>query len=231
MKAQKAMKAMETMNAMRAMRAVSTMKATAARAGLALLCLLGAGCAATNPTVRLTEDWPTTIRDYEDVVEDWTRKAQLRANYQEICELVATFKSAEWRAAQAVQDADVRGLTGEARERRIAQSRAEVAGPYEIQVMVTTWDRRENDLDRGKKSVWRIALIDEKGEEIEPLEIVKDRRPAFVVRAEFPQLGEFATPYIARFPRTTELFGPNARQVRLRMSSTRGGLEVRWATP
>jgi hypothetical protein len=195
---------------------------------LALLC---AACAATYPAVPLTEDWPAAMRDYEDVVADWTRKAELRANYQEICELVATFKSAEWRAAHAAHDAEIRGLTGEARDRRITQARAEVAGPYEIQLMVTTWDRRENDLDRGKKSVWRVALIDEKGQEIEPLEIIKDRRPAFVVRAEFPALGEFATPYVARFPRTTPLLGPGAKQLRLRMSSTRGGLEVSWNAP
>ena len=71
--------------------------------------------------------------------------------------------------------------------------------------MVTTWDRRENDLDRGKKSVWRVVLVDEHGHEIEPLEIVKDKRPTFTVRAEFPALGDFATPYIARFPRTPPL--------------------------
>src|SRR4029078_155446 len=98
--------------------------------------------------------------------------------------------------------------------------------------MLTTWDRRENDLDRGKKSVWRVVLLDEHGQEIEPLEVIKDRRPSSVVRAEFPGLGEFATPYIVRFPRTTQLLGPTARQVRLRMSSKRGGLDVIWtATP
>ena len=185
----------------------------------------------TTPSVRLTEDWPTSIRSYDTVVRDWTRKAQLHANYQEVCELVATLKSPEWRAAFATHDADVRGLVGPAREQRIAESRAEVAGPYELEVMLTTWDRRENDLERGKKSVWRVVLIDEHGQEIEPLEIVRDRRPAFVVRAEFPLFGEFAVPYIARFPRTTPLFGPSARQVRLRMSSTRGGLEVAWTAP
>jgi hypothetical protein len=62
--------------------------------------------------------------------------------------------------------------------------------------MVTTWDRRENAIERGKQSVWRVVLIDEAGHEIEPLEIVKDRRPSFVVRAEFPALGELATPYM-----------------------------------
>ena len=187
-----------------------------------------AACTVTYPAVRLTEDWPTTARDYSGVVHDWTRKAQLHASYQEVCELVATFKSAEWRAAFATRDADLRGLVGAGREQRIAQSRAEVAGPYELEIMLTTWDRRENDLDRGKKSVWRVVLIDESGQEIEPLEIIRDRRPAFVVRAEFPALGEFATAYVARFPRTTPLFGPGARQVRLRMTSTRGGVEVEW---
>jgi hypothetical protein len=192
--------------------------------------LLGAACTVSHPTVRLTEDWPATTRDYSSVVRDWTRKAQLHASYQEVCELVATLKSAEWRAAFARHDADLRGLVGEGREQRIAQSRAEVAGPYELEIMLTTWDRRENDLDRGKKSVWRVVLIDENGQEIEPLEIVRDRRPAFVVRAEFPALGEFATPYIARFPRTRPIFGPSAKHVRLRMSSTRGGLEVDWTS-
>lgn len=201
-----------------------------------VLCLfaivwLGVGCGAAARPVRLTEDWPAAIRDYDDVVQDWTRKAELHANYQEVCELAATLKSAEWRAAHAVHDAELRGLAGEAREQAIAQARAEVAGPFEIEVMVTTWDRRENDLDRGKKSVWRIVLIDEAGREIEPLEIVKDRRPAFVVRAEFPALGEFATPYIARFPREAAIFGPAVKQVRLRMSSPRGGLEVVWKAP
>ena|SRR5215510_8767736 len=198
---------------------------------LSIAVALCAACAAPTPTVRLTEDWPAAIRDYPVVVHDWTRKVQLHAAYQEVCELVATLKSAEWRAAYATRDADLRGLAGPDREQRIVQARAEVAGPYEIEVMLTTWDRRENDLDRGKKSVWRVVLIDERGHEIEPLEIVKDRRPAFVVRAEFPALGEFATPYIARFPRTTSIFGPGIRQVRLRMSSTRGAVEVDWKAP
>lgn len=192
---------------------------------------LCASCGTTYPSVRLTEDWPATIRDYREVVQEWTRRAELRADYQEACELVATLKSPDWRASHAVHDAEIRGLTGDARAQYITQARAEVAGPFELEVMVTTWDRRENDLDRGKKSVWRVVLIDPTGQEIEPLEIVKDRRPAFVVRAEFPSLGEFATPYIARFPRTAEILGPTAKRVRLRMSSPRGGLEVNWQAP
>jgi hypothetical protein len=192
---------------------------------------LAASCSTTYPPVHLDETWPASIRGYDEVVREWTRKSQLHGEYQEVCELVATLKSPEWRAAHAAHDAEIRGLIGDAREQRIAQARADLAGPYELEVMLTTWDRRENDLDRGKKSVWRMVLLDEKGQEVEPLEIVKDRRPTFVVRAEFPALGEFATPYIARFPRTAAVFGPATRHVRLRMSSTRGGVEVDWTAP
>lgn len=195
---------------------------------VSLLLVFLIACSGAAPRVRLTEDWPATAGDYEDVTEEWTRKARLRGQYQEALELAATFKSPDWRAAHAAKDADARGLVGEARAQRFAQAQAEAAGPYEIQLMVTTWDRRENDLDRGKKSVWRLAILDSQGKEIEPLEIVKDKRPAMTLRAEFPAHGDFSTAYIVRFPRTAALLGPNAKQIRLRMSGERGGVEVVW---
>ena len=161
---------------------------------------------------------------YDTVTTSWTRTATLRGQYQEALHLAATFKSPEWREAHAVRDADNRGLTGEARDQQLAQAKADTAGPYEVELMVTTWDRRENDLDRGKKSVWKVVLVDDQGHELEPLEIVKDKRPPFTVLAEFPALGDFATPYVAQFPRSS-----SGHPVRLRMSSERGGVEIAWA--
>lgn len=198
----------------------------------ALAALVVVACGSAPPAVPLTEQWPAhASKDYDTVTYDWTRTAVMRGQYQEVLDLVATFKSPEWRAAHAARDADHRGLTGEAREQRMAQAQAEMAGPYEIELMVTTWDRRENDLDHGKRSVWRVVLVDEQGHEIEPLEIVKDKRPTFTVRAEFPALGDFATPYIARFPRTARVLGPSVHTVKLRISGERGGVEVAWNAP
>lgn len=197
-----------------------------------LLAVLFAACAAKPGPVRLTEQWPAQPpSDYDAVTFNWTRTAVLRGQYQEVLDLAATFKSPEWRAAHAARDADHRALTGEARAQRLAQAQAEMAGPYEIELMVTTWDRRENDLDRGAKSVWHVVLVDDAGHEIEPIEIVKDKRPTFTIRSEFPALGDFATAYIARFPRTPPVLGPSVRAVRLRMSSERGGVEIAWAAP
>lgn len=200
----------------------------------AVALLLLAACGASVVRKPLTEDFPTPAPDpddYLDITDDWTRKATLRGQYQEVLELAATLKSPEWRAAHASRDAEHRGLVGAARDQRIAQARAEAAGPFEFELMVTTWDRRENDFDRGKKSTWRVMLLDQNGNEIEPLAIVKDRRPAFVIRTEFPAFGDFAQPYILTFPREAAVLGPGVKQVRLRVSSERGGVEVRWDAP
>jgi hypothetical protein len=190
-----------------------------------------AACAAKPVPVALVEDWPQTPSpEYRTVTSTWTRTATLRGAYQEVLDLAATFKSSEWRAAHALRDAEFRRLEGSAMTTRLDEARAEVAGPYELELMVTTWDRRENDLDRGQKSVWHVVLVDEQGHEIAPLEIVKDKRPNFVVRAEFPAFGDFATAYVARFPRTTSLLGPSVHELRLRMSSERGGVELAWSS-
>jgi hypothetical protein len=198
------------------------------------LALALAACGSATTPVRLTEDWPAakTPLDYDEITRNWTRTGTIRGEYQEVLDLAVTFKSPEWRAAHAARDADHRGLTGVERDQVMAQAQAEMAGPYEVELMVTTWDRRENDLDRGKKSVWRVVLVDEQGKEIEPIEIVKDRRPTFTLRAEYPALGDFAIGYIARFPRQNPpLLGPNARLLRLRISGERGGVEVYWRSP
>ena len=73
------------------------------------------------------------------------------------------------------------------------------------------------------------ALVDEQGKEIEALEIVKDKRPAYVLHAEFPAYGDFATAYVARFPHTQPVLGASVHFVRMRVSSERGGAEVIWA--
>jgi hypothetical protein len=192
--------------------------------------VLATGCGGTPPRVRLTTDWPGQAPDFQDASDKWTRASSLRAQYQEVLELAAVLKSPEWRAAHAARDAEHRGLAGAAREQRMAQARAEMEGPWEVALLVTTWDRRENDLDRGKRSVWRVVLVDDAGNEIEPIEIIKDRRPAFTLRADYPALGDFATAYTARFPRDVRVMGPGVDRVRLRMSSPRGAVELVWAS-
>jgi hypothetical protein len=201
------------------------------------LVLLGA-CGGAPPRVPLTTTWPTECsNDYEGTTESWARTVKLRGQYQEILDLRAVFKSPQWRCAHTVRDVSTRHLEGPALEAAFAQAHAESTGPYEVELIVTTWDRRENDLDRGQRSVWRVVLVDDAGREVAPIEIVKDKRSMGVLRAEFgpatdyQTINDFAVAYIARFPTTTPLLGPTARSLRLRMTSERGGVEVAWLAP
>ena len=200
-------------------------------ARLASVLTILAACAGVDPHVRLTEEWPAKVDDYDTVTAAWTRKTTLRGPYQEALRLAATFKSPEWREAHAIKDAESRQLVGDARTQRLAQAQAEVAGPYEVELLVSTWDRAENDLDRGKKSSWHVVLVDETDHEIEPLEIARDKRPFFIVHSEFPAFEDFTIAYVARFPRTTPVLGADVHRVRLRMSSERGGVQVTWLAP
>ncbi|HTR52621.1 MAG TPA: hypothetical protein VMJ10_18025 [Kofleriaceae bacterium] len=197
------------------------MKRTFVVAGLVL-----AACPAPPLAPKFSDAWPDKCRDYDRVTAAWTRSGVLRGQYQEVLDVSATFKSPEWRCSHTMRQAETRNLTDQERADLLAKAQAEMSGPYEVQLMVTTWDRRENDLDRGKNSVWHVVLEDSAGNQIEPLEIVKDKRPPFTVRAEFPALGDFAVPYVARFPHTSPLL--DSRAVKLRVSGERGGVEVAW---
>ena len=193
---------------------------------LVLVALIG--CGPKPPPRDLSGQWPQMAYDYEATTEAWSVSGGFGDVYQEIIEVSAVFKSPQWRAARANRDAYFRGLEGAAREQVMAQARADTAGPYEVELLVTTWDRRENDLDRGDKSVWQVRLIDDAGNEIKPLQIVKDKRPAFTIRTDYPSFGDFATAYIARFPRTPPVMGEGIKRIRLRISSVRGFVELVW---
>lgn len=165
--------------------------------------------------------------EYERVTTNYTRKGEMRQRYQEALTVAVTYKSPQWREAFARKTAEDRGLEGAALQQQIDQAKADDAGPVEFQMIVVTWDRRENDLDRGKKSVWKIRLLDEQGMEVEPLEIIRDKRPDYIIRAEFPEMKNFAVAYVVRFPRD-KVPNPSAN-LRMHMSSPRGGVRLVWA--
>lgn len=195
-----------------------------------LLALVSAiGCATTR--VPLTNEWPASAGDYHEVTREWTRSASLNQDYQLVISAEATLLSAPWRAAKLEREARLRGLGPAAREALLAKEKERAQGPWEIELLVTTWDRKENDLHRGERASWRVALLDEQGNEVAPVEVSRDRRPPHVVRAEFAHLGDFAQAYVVRFAKEVPLLGPGVRRVRLRVTSARGAVELAWLAP
>ena len=174
-----------------------------------------------------SDAWPTRVDKYRSVTESWTRTAKLRSGYEESLDLAATFKAPEWRAAHVARDVKFGHMSDAAAQAAVARAQAALADHYEVELVVTTWDRRENDLDR-EHSVWRVVLVADDGTEIEPSRIDRDKRPLEILDADFPEVGDFAVAYVAQFPKKVDLLGAGARRLRLRMSSARGGVELTW---
>jgi hypothetical protein len=212
-----------------AMRTHRSSRGLVLAAGVLAALAFGCGSRAAGP-VSLDGTWPERPGSYGDVHEQWTRHGVLRKYPSIVLEVYATFKSPAWRAAHASHLAERRNMSNAARAVFLEQTRlASENEPYEVQLLVTTHDRRENDLTKGKRSVWRVVLVDQQGNEIEPISIERDRRPFEVIRAEFPDFGDFAEPYVARFPRDVVLLGHDVTQFSLKMGSARGGVELVWS--
>ncbi len=201
------------------------------RAVAVVLAVVLAGCPKAPTPVQLGGEWPATAGDYGDRTAAWTRRAQIRADYQQVAEVFATFKSPEWRTAWVERRASRGKLSEQSKAELLAAERLADEEAWEVVIVLTTWDRKENDLDRKGRSVWRVVLVDADGVEVAPSEIKRDRRPRNIIRSEFPGYGDFSEAYVAKFPKTARMLGPGVTKIGLRMSSTRGGLELWWQSP
>ncbi|ACY17594.1 hypothetical protein [Haliangium ochraceum] len=197
---------------------------------LLALVLVAAACGPkASGAADMDGTWPTTPGDYDEVHERWTRHAQLNDYGTLLLDVYATFKAPPWRAAHAEYMAEQQGMSNAARTAYLAQEREiSESEPYEVQLLVATNDRRENDLQKNQRASWRVVLVDAQGNELAPLSINRDRRPREVIRAEYPQLSDFAEAYVVTFPRDHALLGADASHFALRIGNARGSVEMLW---
>ena len=192
--------------------------------------LVAASCGDHIGPVPLLATWPASVKNdnYEAVTAEWTRTAKLHSGYQEAARIDATFKSPTWRLAQVDRNAKLQGLGDADRAEMLQRAHDDDDKFYEVEIVLTTWERRMNDLDRLAKSVWQISLFDDQGHRIAATKIDRDRRPKQVIAADFPASNDFSQAYLVYFPKLIPLLGPSTHQVRLRASSSLGALDVTW---
>jgi hypothetical protein len=197
------------------------------RLAMAALAIGLLGCGAKVPPPTFTSAWPDKAGDYRLIHRSWTRSGIIWDMFDKALEVHATFMSPEWRAARVERRTHYSRLTPHQRaEMEAAETKADAAF-YEVQLLVSTWDHRENDLARDERSVWKVVILDDRGNEIPVEDIDKDRRPRETLFEEFPDLNDFAIAYVARFPRTVDLYA--GRSFRLRISGPRGAVDLVWS--
>jgi len=190
--------------------------------------VLATGCAKKVYYVQLSDAWPSKTREFDDVAKSWTRHGRLMSGWDKVLEFHATFMSPEWRAAYVAERTKLQRLRQKDRANLTEKHTAAAKKFHEVELLLSTYEQRENDLSRGKRSMWRIWLIDGDGKQVVPVSIKKDKRPRGVINQYFPDLHDFDTAYVVRFPRTIDVLRSGGKQFSLRIASAHGAVEVVW---
>ncbi len=196
--------------------------------GVAVIASLSVGCAKKIHYVQLSEAWPAKPGDYDRVYAEWTRHGKIMSGWDKVLAMHATFKSPEWRTAYVAERTKRQRLRAKDRLELLKKHKADAARFYEVELLMSTYQANENDLHRGKRSMWRIWLIDGAGKQVEPISIKRDKRPRGVIDQFFRDFSDFDQAYIVRFPRTIDVLKAGGKQFSLRMASAHGAVEVTW---
>ena len=175
--------------------------------------------------------------DYRTVLKRWTRTAVITRDFDTTLDVAATFKSYDFRWAWAVKYAAHYQLSTADQDRLIKQQLAELEAAYEFHISATA--SRFEWIDFHKKdSVWRITLLDDRGNEVAPIEIQKLKIPAAELETFYPPstrsepVTSFYTTYLVRFPTRLPNGQPfdleHAGKVTLRISGVLGAVELNW---
>ena len=153
--------------------------------------------------VRLDEGWPAQPPDYDDTTSrvDAPHDAARRVP----------------GSARARRDVQVARLARRARRARRRTSRPRRSGArrrasrrrrprWPGRTRSSSWSRRgivaRTTSIAARRACGTSCSSTSRATRSSRLEIVKDKRPGYVLHAEFPAFGDFATAYVARFPRT-----------------------------
>jgi hypothetical protein len=193
-----------------------------------LLC--ACGTAAVDLSERERDFQP---RDYREIHERWTREIKILPvdGIENVLAADVTHLSFEFRWAYVVKTAhDLRLSPGERQALNAEQfSRLELG--HEFFVSCMSGLARANNLEPGE-GPWQIRLVDDRGRQAAPVEVVRVRRPSAAEIKYFGFDPVHRQAFRILFPRTAEdgrpLLRPDTPSYAVRFSSPYGQGEARY---
>jgi hypothetical protein len=209
-------------------RALTVIAVVAVIAGASLAC---SGCG--QPHVSLA-DGPReyVATDYEQVLARWTRTEHLIAlsELDDLLTVTATFESWDFRWAYVIRYAQDYRLTTEQRRVLLDSTLDEARTHHQFFIALYGSNRRWTDLERPTAG-WIVRLIDDRGNETAPDEIVRIARPGLVESAYFPYMSSWRKAFRIKFPAATShgpTVAPDANVIGLRFAGAQGSEELIW---
>jgi hypothetical protein len=190
------------------------------------------GCATQAVQMREgTREYVAT--DYDGVLREWTRTAQLTSldAMANVLTVTATYESWDFRWAYAIRYGEDYRLTIDQRHALLERSLAETRDKHEFYVALYAEKFKWNDLNADQPA-WIVRLIDDTGIETAPSEITSIRRPGAIELTYFPYTSPWRSAFRISFP-TVRADGratiPRAaRWFGLRFAGPQGNQEIVW---
>jgi hypothetical protein len=187
------------------------------------------GC--TPPKVDLSPK-PKSYKphQYEDVWEKWTRVDKAYEDIIVNVEIAATYWSHDFCYAYAAKWADIFGMGKDHAKEFLEKLLKKTTKHHEFFFAVVTQEQAWNSF-ADKKTNWRLALVTDKGVEVEPSDIKSINPITATHKTLFPQIKLFYSAYHVRFPRKVDgspVIDPDAKYFALRVAGPKGKLSLRW---
>ena len=199
---------------------------------LVLIALLGTGCA--QEAVRLSEGAREYVAtDYDGVLRQWTRSAQLTSleAMDNVLTVTATYESWDFRWAYAVRYSEDYRLTIAQRHALLERSLAETRNTHDFYVALYAEKHKWNDLN-AEQPAWIVRLIDDSGMETAPSEIQTIKKPGAIELTYFPYTSPWRSAFRISFPRVRAdgraTIPGAARWFGLRFAGPQGNQEIVW---
>ena len=171
-------------------------------------------------------------RDYQDIIERWTRRYEVYEAFVGKAFFTATYRSLEMRRAGLAWYQNIYQLPPNEMEPRRVREENEDSQYYEFFVAVSTHQREWNNLAEAA-TPWRIAIINQRNEELVATAVTKEDQKSAELRSIYPYIDEYVLTYTIRFPkippgRTTEFVTAEPGVMTLKFSGPAGIASLTW---
>jgi hypothetical protein len=160
-------------------------------------------CKPSPPAVDLSGTWPQPAPAYSATTSAWTRSASVRKSVtgglDHVFSVQATAMSSEWRAAYVAEQRRRLSLSDEEVAELTTKHQDEAAKTWQFELLLTTDNRRWNDLGKWPRSMWRVALVTDDGRTILPETVKPDKRQEAEIASWFPGMAPYVKAYVVTF--------------------------------
>jgi len=198
---------------------------------VAVMSLALVNCSSMSRFVASSKN-PYRTKAYKEICDQWSREARIHQGLEVELIVSATFKSKAFRRAYTDEYGKVYRLTLEEAEQFGKDQLQQADQTHEFVLASFVPEKKWDEFDK-PQSMWKLYLINDRDERVEPLEVQKYKEQDATVSYFFPYVTPWKSVYVVRFPlRVPEtdrpLAGENTKGIKLVITSVLGTAEMDW---